>query len=328
MKVKHRFVVLMLLFVICSAFAIVLGCAFGASRLSLAEVLSGIFTGEGTAGVILRSLRLPRVLGAFLVGGALPVCGCALQGLFKNPMADTGVLGISAGASLGVTIALVFFGSAAMGGITVFAFVFGCLTVVLLYALSRILRSGTLGLLLSGVCCSAFLSAAQGLVLMLDHTKLEQVYSFMMGSLSGVGWQQLAWCAPLIIVGSAGVCLLARPLNLLQLGEEQAVSAGVNEPLARGAILLLTALVCSAAVTLGGLISFVGLIIPHCMRLLVGGDYKYLLPLSFVSGGAFLVLTDLLARTALSPIEIPIGIITSILGAPVFFILLAKKKTA
>lgn len=322
---KSRFALYMCIFGAAAVLSALLGCAAGAAQMSLPEVIDAIFTGSGTSGIIVRTLRLPRVLAALLVGGALPVCGCALQGLFKNPMADTGILGISAGASLGVTFCLLFCSKAA-GLISTFAFIFGCLTVVLIYGLSRICRGSTLGLILSGVCVSAFLSAIQNFLLMSDNTKLEQVYGFMMGSLSGASWQQLSWSAPLIIAGCTGIMLLARPLNLLQSGSEQAVSAGLNEPAVRVALLALSALVCSSAVALSGTISFVGLIIPHCMRYLTGGDFRRLLPLSFVCGSGFMVLADLLARTVIAPLELPIGVLTAILGAPLFFSLMVRRR--
>ncbi len=320
---NKKFIFYLLLFSVITLFAMVLGCAFGAAPLSIKDVLDGLF-GSGKNAVIVRSLRLPRVLAAALSGGALTVCGCALQGLFRNPMADTGILGISSGASLGVTVCIVFFGGAT-GLISVAAFLSGCATVVLIYALSRLFKSSSVGLILSGISVSAFLSALQNMVLMADHTKLEEVYGFTMGSFSGASYSKLAFAAPIIILGSVGVFLLSRPLDLLQSGSRQAISAGLNEPAIRAVLLFITALICSAAVMLGGVISFVGLIIPHCMRYLVGGDFRRLLPLSFTCGSGFMVIADLLSRTVFAPTEIPIGIFTALIGAPLFFYLLARR---
>lgn len=321
---KKGYLVYIIIFAVIMAVAVVLGCAFGAAPLTLEQVLKGLL-GEGTEAVIVRSLRLPRVLAALLAGGGLTVCGCALQGLFRNPMADTGILGISSGASLGVTVCIVFLGGAA-GLISLAAFVSGLLTVALIYALSRLFKSGTTGLLLSGICVSAFFSALQNMVLMADHTKLDQVYAFTMGSFSGADPSKLCFAAPIIIAGSILTLMLSRPLNLLQTGNEQASSAGLDLRLIRALVLLLTALICSASVMLGGVISFVGLIIPHCMRYLCGGDFRRLLPLSFLCGGGFMVLADLLSRTLFAPAEIPIGIFTALLGAPLFFYLLARRR--
>lgn len=321
---KKGYLLYVIIFAVIMAIAVILGCAFGAAPLSLQQVINGIF-GSGTDAVIVRSLRLPRVLAALLAGGGLTVCGCALQGLFRNPMADTGILGISSGASLGVTVCIVFLGGAT-GLISFAAFISGLLTVAVIYLLSRLFKSGTTGLLLTGICVSAFLSALQNMVLMADHTKVDQVFAFTMGSFSGADNQKLTFAAPIILIGCILVFLLARPLNLLQAGNEQAASAGLDIRLIRGLVLLLTALICSASVMLGGVISFVGLIIPHCMRYLSGGDFRRLLPLSFLCGGGFMVLADLLSRTLFAPAEIPIGIFTALLGAPLFFYLLARRN--
>lgn len=320
---KKGYFLYIIIFAAVMALAVVLGCAFGAAPLTLEQVLKGLF-GEGTEAVIVRSLRLPRVLAALLAGGGLTVCGCALQGLFRNPMADTGLLGISSGASLGVTVCIVFL-SGGVGFISLAAFVSGLFTVALIYLLSRLFKSGTTGLLLSGICVSAFFSALQNMVLMADHTKTDQVFAFTMGSFSGADGTKLAFAAPIILIGCLIILLLARPLNLLQAGNEQATSAGLDLRLIRALTLFLTAMVCSASVMLGGVISFVGLIIPHCMRYLSGGDFRRLLPLSFLCGGGFMVLADLLSRTLFAPAEIPIGIFTALLGAPLFFYLLARR---
>lgn len=316
----------------------VLACLWGSADIDFFDAagailkrlpfIGGLFESSQTADIIVGGIRLPRVLSAALVGGALAVCGCALQGLFKNPMADTGVLGVSSGAGLGATAAIVFSLNSALGtgAVTLCAFIGGLLSVGLVYALSRSRAGGsTTGLLLAGLCISSMLTSVQTLIMMLAKSQMDSVLSWTMGSFAASSYEKLAWAAPIIIIGCILLFLLARPLDLMLMGSAQAGHMGVNVKRATLGVMLLTALVCSAAVAISGVISFVGLIIPHILRLIIGPGHRRLIPLSFIAGAAFMALTDLLSRTLAAPVSLPIGVFTSILGAP-FFLWLYRRR--
>ena len=303
------------------------GDAAGAMLKKL-PLIGGLFKSSETADIIVGSIRLPRVLSAALVGGALAVCGCALQGLFKNPMADTGVLGVSSGAGLGATAAIVFSLNTVMGtgAVTVCAFIGGLLSVMLVYLVSRShTGSSTTGLLLAGMCISSLLTSAQTLIMMLAKSQMDSVLSWTMGSFASASYVKLAWAAPIIIIGCVLLFFLARPLDLMLMGSTQAGHMGVNVKGTTIGVMLLTALVCSAAVAISGIISFVGLIIPHILRVVTGPGHRRQMPLSILAGAAFMTLTDLLARTLAAPISLPIGVFTSILGAP-FFLWIYRRR--
>lgn len=319
--------------------SLVLACFIGSGGIGFSDAARALlkripFIGElfhpSVNAQRIMNYRLPGVLSAALVGGALAVCGCVLQGLFKNPMADTGVLGVSSGAGLGATIAIVCSlntGLLGTGAVTLFAFIGGLLSVALIYALSRIRSLGSpVGLLLSGVCVSSLLTAVQTLIMLLGNDKVQSVFSWTMGSFSASSFEKLAWAAPLIIIGCILMFLLARPLDLMLMGGAQAEHMGVNVRRVTVYIMLLTALVCSAAVAISGIISFVGLIIPHILRLIFGPGHRRLIPPCFIVGAAFMTLTHLLARTLGGNLMLPVGVFTSILGAPFFLWLLSRKE--
>lgn len=328
-KQNARFQLCFILLLLLLAAAVLAGCMFGSVRYSVQEAWQALFYAEGPAAKIVRPLRLPRVLGALLVGGILPVCGCALQGLFRNPMADTGVLGVSGGAGLGATTAIVLgLGAGALGpaAVTVCAFLGGILAAALVYSLALVKgRVSTTALLLSGVCVSSLASAAQSLLMLWDRAKLESVFGFLMGSLASASYEELLWAAPVILFCFGALLLLAKPLDLLLLGSEHARSLGVPVGSIRACVLLFCALGCAAAVSFSGVIAFVGLIIPHLLRMFSGPSHRRLMLLSFPAGGIFLILTDLLCRTLIPGYELPIGVFTSLAGAP-FFLFLLKRK--
>ena len=328
-KQNARFQLCLGLLLLLLAAAVLAGCMFGNVHYSAEEAWQALFYAEGPAAKIVRPLRLPRVLGALLVGGILPVCGCALQGLFRNPMADTGVLGVSGGAGLGATAAIVLgLGAGALGSaaVTVCAFIGGILAAALVYSLALVKgRVSTTALLLSGVCVSSLTSALQSLLMLWDRTKLESVFGFLMGSFSSVSYKELLWAAPIILFCFGALLLLAKPLDMLLLGSEHARSLGVPVGAIRACVLLFCALGCAAAVSFSGVIAFVGLMIPHLLRMFAGPSHRRLMLLSFPAGGIFLILTDLLCRTLISGYELPIGVFTSLVGAP-FFLFLLKRK--
>lgn len=280
---------------------------------------------DSAAHAILFDIRMPRLLLSFLVGGILSISGACMQGIFQNPMAEPYVLGVSAGSGLGATVAIVLGANAVLAGglslISLSALFFGLLTAFLVYQLSRVGGNAPTALLLCGISISMLLNALISLLMVLNRDKLERIVLWSMGSFISATWQKVFFCA---VAGALclGVLLLyARDLNALLFGEEQARTLGVN---ARGAIrvmMAVTTLSTAMAVSCSGVIGFVGLLAPHAMRRIGSADHRALLPLSFMAGGLLLMASDTLARTLWAPQEIPVGVITALLGVPFFLYL-------
>ncbi|MGQ9628718.1 MAG: FecCD family ABC transporter permease [bacterium] len=279
---------------------------------------------------IVLSVRLPRIALAALVGAGLSAVGVALQGLFKNPMADPYVLGISSGSALGATVAISFGLSASLlglGSVPLAAFAGGIGTMFLVYSLARVGgRVPISSLLLSGIVVGSFLSAVVSLIIVLHSHEVGHVIFWLMGGFSARGWQHVRASAPYIILGVAFISFFARDLNIMLLGEESAQNLGVSVERLKKILLVVSSLVTAAAVSVSGMIGFVGLIIPHVVRLLVGPDHRILVPVASLGGAIFLVVMDTLARTVISPTELPVGILTALCGGP-FFIYLLRRRT-
>jgi len=280
---------------------------------------------------IVWDLRLPRIILAILIGVGLAVSGAAFQGLFRNPLADPFVVGASGGAALGATLAITLgmsWGAGGFGPVPLAAFVGSLLAVAIVYGVAQ--TGGTaspIALLLAGSALSTLLSAIVALLMTMGESSLHQVYGWLLGGLSGRSWPHLKASWPYLVGGSFGLMLFARPLDALACGEETAQSLGLSVARARGVIVLLASLATAAAVAAGGIIGFVGLIAPHIARLLFGSSHARLMPASMLIGGLLMLLADDLARTALAPIEIPVGIVTSLLGGPFFLYLLKSRQT-
>ena len=277
---------------------------------------------------ILWQLRAPRVVAAALVGGMLAIAGSAYQGVFRNPLADPYLLGVAAGAGLGATVAIAF-GPGSHQLVPVAAFAGGTGAVVLTYALGRSAgrARATGALVLAGVTVTAFLTAIQTFVQQQRTDTLRDVYSFLLGGFSTSTWHDVAVTAPYVVVSSIVLVLHRRVLDVLALGDDEAATLGINVSRVRLLVVLAATAGTAAAVAIGGLIGFVGIIVPHTIRLLMSTSYRAVVPLSLVVGAGFLVLTDVIARTVLSPQELPIGVITAFLGAPFFAIVLKASRT-
>jgi iron complex transport system permease protein len=278
---------------------------------------------------ILVQLRLPRVVLGCLVGGMLASAGAAYQGVFRNPLADPYLLGVAAGAGLGATLAVAYGpASASSSGILpVAAFGGAAVAVVAAYLLGRSGRSrGPATLVLAGVVVAAFFTAMQTFVQQQHADTLQEVYSWILGRLSTSGWHEVALVSPYIAVSATVLLLHRRLLDVLSVGDEEAQSLGVNVRLVRLLVIAAATVGTAAAVAVSGLIGFVGIIVPHAIRLLAGPSYRLLLPLSVLCGAAFLVLADVIARTALSPAELPIGVVTAFFGAPFFAVVLHTSR--
>jgi len=283
---------------------------------------------------VLFQIRLPRVVLAAMVGGLLALAGAGYQGVFRNPLVDSGMLGASAGAGLGATIMIVYFGGAGPSAIPVAAFVGSLAGVVVSYttgvAASRhtVLTDGVATLLLAGIAVGSFLTAVQTVVLQHSASDIQTVYSWLLGSLSAATWQQVISILPYAAVSSAIILVHGRQLDVLAVGDEEARSLGTHPALVRGLVIAASALAAASAVAVSGLIGFVGIIIPHVARRLAGPSYTSVLPLSLIGGAGFLVLADTVARTVLSPAELPIGVVTAVVGAPAFVWVLHATQEA
>ena len=271
---------------------------------------------------ILWQLRVPRIVLGGLVGAALAVSGAAFQGVFRNPLADPYLLGAAAGAGLGATIA-VSSGTTAL--VPLAAFVGAVGGVSLTSALGRS-AGGTATLLLAGVAVASFLTATQTFVLQLNSDSLRAVYTWMLGGFATAGWEQVVLVLPYISAAGLVLVLCGRLLDVLTLGDEEAKSLGINPAVVRLLVLGAASLATACAVSVSGLIGFVGIVVPHVVRLLAGWSYRVLVPLSLLGGGAFVILADVVARTAFAPAELPIGVVTAFAGAPFFLVVLRTAR--
>jgi iron complex transport system permease protein len=279
---------------------------------------------------IILNVRMPRVLLAILVGASLSVAGAAFQGVLRNPLADPFTLGVSSGSSLGAAV-LIYFGLqfAFLGQwtIPVAAFITGIVTLWIVMRLAQ--EDGKLkmeSLILSGVVMQAFLGSIVSFLVAMSKQVINEILFWLMGSLAMRGWEFSLVLAPFLIIGSLVIMLYARSLNVFTLGERQAAHLGVNVERTKLVVLSAATLLTAGAVSVAGVIGFVGLIVPHLIRLIVGPDYRLLLPLSALGGATYLLWADTLARTALAPTEIPLGVVTAFLGAPFFAYLLQRHK--
>jgi iron complex transport system permease protein len=279
---------------------------------------------------ILWDIRLPRVVLGALVGSMLAVAGASYQGVFRNPLADPYLLGVAAGAGLGATIAVVYLpnGFGFQNALPPAAFLGASLAVVLAYAIGRSAGRGSGGatLVLAGVTVAAFFTAVQTFVQQQHTDTLQEVYSWILGRLPSSGWNDVEILLPYVAVAVAGILLHRRLLDVLSVGDEEAATLGVHVGQVRLAVVVCATVGTAAAVAVSGLIGFVGIIVPHAIRLIAGPSYRLLLPLSVLVGAGFLVLADVIARTALSPGELPIGVVTAFFGAPFFAVVLRTSR--
>lgn len=300
--------------------ALLAGLALGPSGIPLGRELTPLDE------AILWELRAPRVALGALVGATLAIAGGAYQAVFRNPLADPYLLGAAAGAGLGATAAIVFAGSVPL---PLAAFAGASAAVGGAYALGRSVGGrDTATLILAGVAVAAFFTALQTLLLQSDTADVRAVYTWLLGRLSTAGWSDVVLAAPYSALAAAVLLAQRRVLDVLRVGDEEALALGV--PVGRVRLLVVGAatLGTAAAVAVSGLIAFVGIVVPHAVRLLAGSSYRVVLPLSVLFGAAFLVLADIVARTALAPAELPIGVVTACIGAPFFVVVLRTTRAA
>ena len=310
---------------------VTLGAPFvGSTGLHLGQVFGGrVPFAENVDAQIFFLARLPRALAAALVGGTLAAAGVVFQALLRNPLATPYTLGVSAGAALGAMIAITFGAAWAVGGVASASLAGALLAVLVVYALASARHRGlsTTVLLLAGVTLNAFFSAMILFVQYLsDFADTYRAIRWLMGDLDVVSYGPLLASLPFVAAAFIAFAWLARPLNLLTLGAEAAGTRGVNVVVAQRVAFFSASVATGAAVSVGGPIGFVGIIVPHLVRLLIGADHRLVLPMSVFLGGGFLVLCDAVARTAFPPLELPVGIVTALIGGPFFLWLLLRRR--
>ena len=297
------------------------------SRLPLIQIVPNW---PSTLETIILDIRLPRVILAGLTGGALALAGATYQGLFRNPLADPYLIGVAQGAALGAVVGFLFpttWQAMGFGVIPLLAFCGALISAAIVYALARVGRTlPTTTLILAGVALGALLGSVVSYLIISSEEKVHGIIFWLMGSFSLSQWSEVRVVLPYVLVGVVVILLYARPLNVMQLDEEQAQQLGVNVESLKLVLLGAATLITAAAVAFVGTIGFVGIIVPHAVRLVWGPDHRFLLPLSILSGAIFLILADIIARTVLAPAEVPIGVITAIVGAPFFLYLLRRRK--
>jgi iron complex transport system permease protein len=320
--------------------SLVVGVLVGPIELGFGPVLSSVGERLHVPGVsssltateesILWDIRMPRVVLAALVGGTLALAGATYQGVFRNPLADPYLLGVAAGAGLGATLAIAYLPEGLRGQelLPVAAFLGGAAAVVLTYSVGRSAgrERDAATLILAGVTVASFFTALQTFVQQQNSDTLQQVYTWILGTIPSSGWSDVVLLLPYVAVATAIILLHRRVVDVLNLGDEEATSLGVDVRRTRLLLVAAATIGTAAAVAICGLIAFVGIIVPHAIRMLVGTGYRALLPLSVIGGAGFLVLADVIARTALSPAELPLGIVTAFFGAPFFALVLRTTR--
>jgi iron complex transport system permease protein len=313
------------------AFAILLSIAIGSVFISPSEIWNTI-TGHGaeTSFAILWKIRLPRTALVLLTGACLGISGASYQGLFRNPLADPYLIGVASGAGLGAVIAMSFQWPYSFWGLFVVpiaAFATALLTVAIVYAMARIGHTvPTTNLILAGVAVSSFATSLTSFLMLRSTDEMRRALGWLLGGSIQNGWTSILAILPFIIVGVGVLLVSGHALNLLQFGDDQAQQLGLNVTRTRTIILIAASLVTATAVSFSGIIGFIGLIVPHLMRMWIGGDYRRLLPLSLISGAAALLIADVISRVVLAPQEIPVGIVTALAGAPFFLWILRRSK--
>lgn len=315
------FLVLIILLIACAMASI----AIGSAGYSIKEILNAVFSSEKSSiKTIVINLRMPRVLVAILIGASLSAAGALLQSVMKNPLADPGTIGVSAGAGTAATTILLLFPSMT-SAVPLFAFGGACLACVLIYSMAWKDGVDPTRIILSGVAINSVLGAYNSLLQLLNSDSLEGVLAFMNGSLSGRSWYHVKQISIYSAIGLFLALLCIKSANALQLGDEMAKSLGVKVNLSRVCLSAVSAFLAAATVSVAGMIGFVGLVVPHIARLMVGSDYKAMLPISMVLGSVTLLAADTLGRTIVPGMEIPVGIVMSVCGGPFFLYMLRKR---
>jgi len=318
------------LLVVALCLAVLLSTCVGSDGIHASDLKTLLGHGTETERLIVWKIRIPRILLALTLGAGLGAAGAGYQGLFRNPLADPFIIGASSGAALGATLSIAWQWQIPLPLIdttTLCALVGSLTTVWVVFVLARMgSQVPTVSLLLSGVAVSSFLGAVVSLIMFMNEQRLSMIFGWLMGSLSSRGWDDLNAAYPLILIGCLGLLAFSRALDALVFGDETATTLGFDIRMVRAAVVFFASLATAAAVAGGGIIGFVGLIAPHIGRFCAGtARHGYSLPAGALAGATLLVLSDDLARTIVAPGEVPVGVITALLGAPFFLFLLRRR---
>jgi len=296
------------------------------------SMIKSVFSGDAAALSIITDIRIPRILNAVLVGSALSCSGIILQSLLKNNLAEPGLLGISAGAGLGAIIIFLLPFQSTFALLPPVSFISGILATALIFITAKNLESRHFNyissnkIILAGIALNALLSSVNGLLLLLSGSNITQIIYWLNGGLSGKGWNEFLFTFPIVFIAVIFSFLLSKDFDVMYLGEELSVTLGLNLKRMQLISVILSSLLAAAAVSIAGIISFVGLIIPNISKLIFGSGHKYIIPGSVLLGSSLLVLSDAFARSVIAPSELPAGIVTSLIGAPIFIYLIVKKQ--
>ncbi|WP_141502549.1 FecCD family ABC transporter permease [Paenibacillus luteus] len=302
------------------------GLSYGSVSISLSEIWTILTTdGQSAQDTIIMNLRLPRVLVGLLTGACLAAAGAILQGVMRNPLADPGIIGVSAGGGLAAVVTMVLLPQLSYL-LPAAAFAGAFVSSIVIYLISWDKGTSPVKIVLAGVAVNALLGAIMNGIMVVYSDRVQSVLPWLSGGLNGRSWHHLSFMAPYALVGLGLTLLAIKPANLMLLGDDSAKLLGQKVELQRLLLILLSSLLAGAAVSAAGLIGFVGLVVPHAVRLLIGEDYRYLLPVSILGGAALVVFADTIARTWFDPIELPVGILLACVGAPFFLILLRKRS--
>ena len=311
------------------AFFMLISITQGAASLSVSEVIKAFtdFDSNNSGHLLIRDMRLPRVIGAALVGSALAVAGALMQGMTRNPLADTGIMGLNSGAGLAVALCFAYFKGASYSQIVIASFLGAALGASLVYVISNLVPGNNhpMKLVLAGATVSTLLSAlSQGITISSNNTL--NVTFWTMGSMSGTGWKQVQLALPVILAALAGAVIISRGVTVLSMGDEVALGLGVKTRLLKFLGTLFVVLLAGTSVAVAGTVTFIGMMVPHLARFLAGPDYRLIIPISAVLGGMLLTAADLFSKTFSPPAELPVGAVIALLGVPVFLYFAGKQK--
>lgn len=321
---KKICMILTTVFVLC--FTILISLRIGSIDISFKELIDGMFLSKQSNNfLIIRDLRMPRVLSAVLIGGNLAVAGALLQTTMKNPLADPGIIGISSGASLGAIAVMVIFTDLIKYKIII-AFIGGIIAACLVYLIGEDKGFSPVRIILAGVCVNSILNALSSMVTVFNSAGVSSIQTWLLGSLVNVTWNDFKILALYTIVGIALCLLVIKSCDLMGLGDKTAQSLGLNVNRVRVMITFVAVFLTSISTGVGGVISFVGLVIPHICRFLIGSSHKFLIPFSYVMGGFLLLVADTISRNIFRPYEIPVGVTMCLIGGPFFIYILRRSK--
>ena len=328
----QRKIIILLSLSIILIVSIIVSISLGNINISLLEIIGIFNTNDEVAKKVILDIRLPRVLNSAVIGFALSASGIVLQSLLRNNLAEPGLLGISAGAGFGAIMVFVLGISVSFWLVTPFAFATAMLTTLLIFFIARGMNSkysnfiSSNKIILAGLAVNAFLGSINGFLLLQSGENVKQILYWLNGSLSGRGWEEFNIVVLPIFIALIIAALMSKELNVMNLGEEFALSLGVNLKRMQGISIAIASILAACAVAVAGIITFVGLIVPNIAKLITGSDYRYTIPCSILLGGIFMVISDTLARLVIAPAEIPVGVVTSFIGAPVFIWLIYKRN--